>query len=71
MCLAVPMEVLSVDGDKAVVQSGGVEMTVSMTLVGDVPVGDFVIIHAGYALQSMSREEAMKSLAIFDKLFAQ
>lgn len=67
MCLAVPAEVKSIDGHKATVDYGGVSRTANMSLV-EAKVGDFVIVHAGYAIQVMNREEAEKTLELFREM---
>ena len=64
MCLALPAEVLSIDGDDAVVSLDGVRKRISLALVEDVAVGDFVLVHVGYALNRLSPEEAEKTLAL-------
>lgn len=67
MCLAIPAEVLSISdaGDTARVSLGGVKKEISLALVQDVKVGDFVLIHVGYALNTISPEEAQKTLKLF------
>ncbi len=70
MCLAVPAEVKSIEGHVATVDYGGVKRTVNISLV-DAKVGDFVIVHAGYAIQVMDREEAEKTLDIFREMLEQ
>lgn len=67
MCLAVPAEVKSIDGHMATVDYGGVSRTVNISLV-DARVGDYVIVHAGYAIQVLDREEAEKTLELFREL---
>ena len=62
MCLAVPAEVKSIDGVIATVDFGGVSRTANISLV-EAKVGDFVIVHAGYAIEILDREEAEKTLA--------
>lgn len=65
MCLALPAKVLTIDGpDAATVELGGVRQKISLGLVDDVKVGDYVIIHVGYALTRMDPEEAEKTLAL-------
>ncbi|MGQ9587799.1 MAG: HypC/HybG/HupF family hydrogenase formation chaperone [Thermoplasmata archaeon] len=64
MCLAVPAEVRSIEGHMATVDYGGVSRTANISLV-DAKVGDYVIVHAGYAIQVMDREEAEKTLELF------
>ncbi len=65
MCLAIPAEVMSIDDEMAQVSVGGVKKTVSLALVDDVNVGDYVLIHVGYALNKISPEEAEKTLEMF------
>lgn len=58
MCLSIPAEVISIDGDEAIVSVGGVQYKTSLQLVDDVQTGDFVLLHTGFALEKISREEA-------------
>lgn len=67
MCLAVPAEVKSIDGHMATVDYGGVRRTANISLV-EAKVGDYVIVHAGYAIQVMDREEAEKTLELFREM---
>ena len=66
MCLALPAQVVAIDegSDMAVVALGEVKREVSLALVEDVEVGDYVLIHVGYALNKVSVEEAEKTLAL-------
>ena len=70
MCLAVPAEVKSITGTTAEVDFGGVTRTVNLSLV-TAKVGDYVIVHAGYAIEVLDREEAEKTLELFRELLAQ
>jgi hydrogenase expression/formation protein HypC len=70
MCLAIPLRVVSIRDDAARVRAAGVEIDVALDLVEGVVVGDFVIVHAGYAIQRLSAEEAAETLAIFERLGA-
>ena len=66
MCLALPARVVQLrEGDLAVIDLGGVHKEVSLALVEDVAVGDYVIIHVGYALQKLDPGEAEKTLQLF------
>ena len=69
MCLALPAKVVAIDEqtDMATVALGEVKKDVSLALVDDVQVGDYVLVHVGYALNKVSAEEAELTL----KLFAQ
>jgi hydrogenase expression/formation protein HypC len=66
MCLAIPVKILSIDpqADMAVVALEGVRKTISLALVDDVAIGDYVLVHVGYALNTISPEEAEKTLAL-------
>jgi hydrogenase assembly chaperone HypC/HupF len=66
MCLALPALVTEIlPDDQAKVTLGGVAKTISLALVADVAVGDYVIVHVGYALNRIDPEEAGKTLALF------
>jgi len=66
MCLALPVRVVELrEGDMAVVDLGGVRKEVSVVLVEDVAVGDYVILHVGFALTRLDPEEAERTLATF------
>jgi len=68
MCLAIPAKVVNLEGDKAQVNFGGdVLREVNVALV-DVKVGDYVLVHAGYAIQVLSEEEAQETLRLWDEL---
>jgi hydrogenase expression/formation protein HypC len=65
MCLAVPARVVELlDNDRATVNLGGVKTTVSLALVEDVAVDDYVIVHVGYAINRLDPAEAERTLAL-------
>ncbi|MBI5429052.1 MAG: HypC/HybG/HupF family hydrogenase formation chaperone [Nitrosomonadales bacterium] len=69
MCLAIPARVEQLTGaDAAIVNLGGVRKEISLALVADVAVGDYVIVHVGYALQKLDEEEALQTLAMFAEM---
>lgn len=70
MCLAIPAEVLSIDSatDMACVSLDGVRKEISLALVDGVEVGDFVLVHVGYALNRISPEEAAETLKLMRAL---
>jgi hydrogenase expression/formation protein HypC len=71
MCLALPVKVVEVGpGDSAVVDLGGVRKEISLALLDSVQVGDYVILHVGYALSKLDPEEAERTLALFSELDA-
>jgi hydrogenase expression/formation protein HypC len=66
MCLALPARIEQIDDqDNAIVNLGGVLKSISLALVDDVAVGDYVIVHVGYALQKLDPHEADETLALF------
>ena len=69
MCVAVPVEIINIDGMEAWVDFGGVKKKVNIALVDDVKVGDYVLLHAGCAVSRLDREEAEKTLELF-RLYA-
>ena len=69
MCLAVPAQVIELRAaEAALVELGGVRKEISLALVEDVTVGDYVIVHVGFALQKLDREEAQRTLELFAAL---
>ncbi len=70
MCLAIPMKILSVDGLTARCEAKGVQRDVSLFMLHDLnlALGDYVLVHVGYAIQKVSAEEAESTWALFDEL---
>ena len=69
MCLAIPAKVVQkLDNDLAVVEVGGVRNNISLMLVDDVAIGDYVIVHVGFAITRLNAEEAEKTLELFDEI---
>ena len=66
MCLAIPVRVVELTGgDNDIVDLDGVRKEISLALVDGVAVGDYVILHVGYALTKLDPEEAARTLALF------
>ena len=69
MCLAIPAKVVQkLENDQALVEVGGVRNQISLMLVENVTVGDYVIVHVGFAIARLNAEEAAKSLALFGEI---
>ena len=69
MCLAIPARIEEIiSGDSAIINLGGVRKEVSLALVEVVAVGDYVIVHVGYALQKLDPVEAEHTLALFAEM---
>lgn len=72
MCLGIPMQILEIDGFIARCQAKGVERDVSLFMMQDqLPrVGDYVMIHVGYAIQTLSEADARSAWELFDEILA-
>ena len=72
MCLAIPMEVMAVDGYMARCSARDIERDVSLFLLQDEPIaaGDFVMVHVGYAIQKMTPQQARSAWELFDEMLA-
>lgn len=68
MCLAVPGKVLSREDLMAVVDINGVQRQTSLMLLPEAAVGEYVLVHAGFAIQTIDEEEARQTLALFKEL---
>ncbi|MBT4888940.1 MAG: HypC/HybG/HupF family hydrogenase formation chaperone [Rhodospirillales bacterium] len=66
MCLAIPTQITSINSeeDTAVVSLDGISKEISIALIEGAVVGDYVLVHVGYALNIVSQEEAAKTLAL-------
>ena len=67
MCLAVPGKVVSIEGDVATVDFGGIKREANISLV-DASVGRYVLIHAGYAIEVLDEKEAKKTLELWGEI---
>ncbi len=69
MCLATPARVISISGQTAVVDYDGVQTSARLETLGEpLAVGDFVLVHAGFAIQRLSPEDGEETLRLFDEL---
>ena len=64
MCLAIPSKIVEIDNGVGTIDVDGVQRTASLLLVEDAAVGDYVIVHAGFALHKINEADAMESLRI-------
>ena len=72
MCLAIPARLIErLPDEQAVVDLGGIRKTISIALVPEAAVGDYVIVHVGHAIGTIDPQEAEKTLALFGELAAQ
>ncbi|MFZ2410641.1 MAG: HypC/HybG/HupF family hydrogenase formation chaperone [Candidatus Methanoperedens sp.] len=70
MCLAVPAKVTTINGDEAVLDYGGVKRKANISMLSDVKVGDYVLVHVGYAISKMDEDEALETLKLWDEMLA-
>ncbi len=67
MCLSIPAKIDSIDGDMAMVSVGSVTYKASLQLLDDVQVGDYILLHTGFAISKISEEDAAETLRIFEE----
>lgn len=62
MCLGIPMKLVEIDGDTGIVESGGLRKSAKLSFVKGVKKGDYLLIHAGFAMERVKPKEAAKTL---------
>lgn len=68
MCLAIPMKILKIEGDRANVSSGGVHRIIGINFLKNPKIGDYVIVHAGFAIEKLDTAKAEETLKILEEL---
>ncbi len=68
MCLAIPAKVVEIEGNMATIEIGGVSRQASLMLVPETEIGDYVLVHAGFAIQRLDEEEAMETLRLLAEI---
>lgn len=68
MCLAIPVKVVSIDGDEAETEIGGVRRRVSLAFTPEAKVGDYVLLHTGYAIGVVDEAEAEETLKLLEEI---
>jgi len=68
MCLAIPALIKSIENEEADVDMGGITRRISLRLTPQAKVGDYVIVHTGYAINILDQHEARETLKLFDQL---
>ncbi len=68
MCLGIPAKILSIDGQKARISLGGAEYNAALNLVDDVQVGDYVLLHCGFAIQKIDEKDAMETIKLLKEI---
>jgi hydrogenase expression/formation protein HypC len=68
MCLAIPALIKSIEGNEADVEIGGISRRISLWLTPEAKVGDYALLHTGYAINIIDQEEAAETLKIFEEM---
>ena len=68
MCLGIPMKVIKIDGDEGTVESGGLRKKANFSLMRSVKPGEYVLLHAGFAIEKIKDAEARKTLRALKSL---
>ena len=62
MCLGIPMKVVKINGDEGTVESGGLKKRANFSLMSGLKLGDYILLHAGFAIEKIKDSEARKTL---------
>jgi hydrogenase expression/formation protein HypC len=68
MCLSIPAEIISIDGEMAQVSIGGTMVKASLQLLDDPKIGEYILLHSGFAIERLSKEEADETMRLFKEL---
>ncbi len=68
MCLGIPMKIKSIKGEFAEVETARLRHTINIQMLSSVKVGDYVIVHAGFAIQKIDSEKAKETLRLIDEI---
>ncbi len=71
MCLGIPMQVIKIDGNKGICEQGGTAIEAYLDMVDNVKVGDYVLIHAGFAIKKLSAEDASETIRLLNEVLSQ
>lgn len=62
MCLGIPLKVVEINGNEAIGEMNGIKKKIRIDLIKDIKIGEFVMVHAGFALERMKHEEAEETI---------
>lgn len=68
MCVAIPMKVIEIHGDRGIVEAGRMQREVGLHLLENIKIGDYVLVHAGFAIQKVDEKEAQETLALLNEM---
>lgn len=69
MCLGIPAKIIKISGDIADVEIGGVTRKANIQLIESPQLGDYIILHAGFAIQKVDEQEAKETLRLLNKIY--
>jgi hydrogenase expression/formation protein HypC len=67
MCLSIPARIVAIDGDMADVSAGGAIFKAGLHMIGNARVGDYILLHAGFAIQKISEKEAEETIRLLEE----
>lgn len=68
MCLAIPMKIKEINGEFATVESAGLKRTINIQMLPQAKIGDYVLVHAGFAIQKVDPQKAKETLRLIDEI---
>jgi hydrogenase expression/formation protein HypC len=68
MCLSIPARIVSIDGRMAEVSAGGAIFKAGLHMIENAEIGDYILLHAGFAIQKISEKEAEETLRLFEEM---
>ena len=68
MCLGIPMKIVKIYGDEGIVESGGLKKKANFSLMKSAKVGDYILLHAGFAIEKIKDSEAKKTIKLLKSL---
>ncbi|MEM1575197.1 MAG: HypC/HybG/HupF family hydrogenase formation chaperone [Nitrososphaerota archaeon] len=68
MCLGIPVKIIDVKYPEAIVEIGGLKKNIRIDLIENVKPGDYIILHAGFAIQKIDEKEALETLKILEEV---
>jgi hydrogenase expression/formation protein HypC len=69
MCLAIPMKIKKIEGESALVEAGRLTRTINIQMLPGLKVGDYCLVHAGFALQKIDSQKAKETLDLIDEIY--
>jgi len=64
MCLGIPMKIVKIDGDEGIVEAGGLKKKANLSFIKDARPGEYILLHAGFAIEKIKDSEARKTLRV-------